>query len=132
MNTAENKDFIRHLFAEMSKGNVDAYLNSLAEDGRFIIIGTSKYSGVFNGKQEFIDRVLVPLTSQLDGELRLTIDNLIAEGDYVVMQSRGQSKTKAGKTYNNTYCHVFRLAEGKVQELVEYLDPEVITAAFGR
>ena len=32
------------------------------------------------------------------------------------MQSRGQSKTKAGKTYNNTYCHVFRLAGGKVQE----------------
>ncbi len=80
MSVAENKDFIRHLFSEMSKGNVDAYLNSLAEDGRFTIIGTSKYSGVFNGKQEFIDRVLVPLTTQLDGELRLTIDNLIAEG----------------------------------------------------
>ena len=58
-------------------------------------------------------------------------DTLIAEGEYVVMQSQGTSRTKAGGTYNNTYCHVFRVVNGKVQELVEYLDPAVITAAFG-
>ncbi len=132
MSAAENKELIRHLFTEMSNGNVDAYLESLAEDGQFTIIGTTKYSGTFQSKQEFITRVLAPLGAQLDGGLTLTIDNLVAEGEYVVMQSRGQSRTKAGKTYNNTYCHVLRLAEGKVQELVEYLDPEVITAAFGR
>ncbi len=132
MGAAENKQLIQHIFTEMSKGNFDAYLSSLADDGRFTIIGTTKYSGTFNGKQEFIDRVLAPLSSQLDGGLTLAIDNLIAEGDYVVMQSRGQSATKTGKSYNNTYCHVFRLADGKVQELTEYLDPEIITAAFGR
>ena len=131
MSAAENKELIRHLFTEMSNGNVNAYLESLAENGQFTIIGTTKYSGTFQGKQEFIDRVLAPLGAQLDGGLTLTIDNLLAEGEYVVMQSRGQSRTKAGKTYNNTYCHVFRLTEGKVQELVEHLDPAVITAAFG-
>jgi uncharacterized protein len=132
MGAAENKQLIQHIFTEMSKGNIDAYLSSLADNGRFTIIGTTKYSGTFNGKQEFIDRVLAPLSSQLDGGFTLAIDNLIAEGDHVVMQSRGQSTTKTGKSYNNTYCHVFRLADGKVQELTEYLDPEIITAAFGR
>ena len=127
-----NKAIIRELFAEMSKGNVDAYFNSLAEDGQFTIMGTTKYSGTFHGRQAFIDRVLAPLGAQLDGALTLTIDNLIAEGEYVVMQSRGASRTKAGGTYNNTYCHVFRVVNGKVQELVEYLDPAVITAAFGK
>ena len=64
MSTAENKEFIRHLFTEMSNGNVNAYLESLAEDGRFTIIGTTTYSGTFQGKQAFIDRVLAPLGAQ--------------------------------------------------------------------
>jgi ketosteroid isomerase-like protein len=44
----------------------------------------------------------------------------------------GQATTKAGKPYNNTYCMVFRIANGKVQELTEYCDTELITAAFGK
>ena len=32
-----------------------------------------------------------------------------------------------GGTYNNTYCQVFRIANGKVQEVTEYLDTELVT-----
>ena len=48
------------------------------------------------------------------------------------MQARGNSRTKSGDTYNNTYCQVFRLANGKVQEVTEYLDTELVTTAFGK
>ena len=72
------------------------------------------------------------MTSQLEGGLTITVDNLIAEGDNVVMQGRGKSTTKAGKSYNNTYCQVFRIANGKVQEITEYLDTELVTTAFGK
>ena len=33
------------------------------------------------------------------------------------MQARGKSNTKSGGTYNNTYCQIFRFANGKVQEV---------------
>ena len=58
--------------------------------------------------------------------------DLIAEGDYVALQARGNSRTKSGGTYNNTYCQVFRIANGKVQEATEYLDTELVTTAFGK
>ena len=48
------------------------------------------------------------------------------------MQARGKSNTKAGGTYNNTYCQVFKVANGKIVEMVEYLDTELVTAAFGK
>ena len=48
------------------------------------------------------------------------------------MQALGKSNTKSGGTYNNTYCQVFRLASGKVQEVTEYLDTELVTKAFGK
>ena len=132
MGAAENKELIRNMFAELSKGNAEAFLATLADNVRFTIIGTTKYSGTFNGKQEFIAKVLAPLSAQLEGGISLTPDNLIADGDYVAMQARGKSNTKGGGTYNNTYCHVFRIANGKVQEATEYLDTELVTRAFGK
>jgi len=132
MGATENKQLIQNMFAELSKGNADAFLNNLSDTLRFTIIGTTKFSGTFNGKQEFINKVLAPLSSQLEGGLTITPENVIAEGDTVAMQARGKSTTKTGKSYNNTYCQVFRIANGKMQEVTEYLDTELVTAAFGK
>jgi len=132
MGAAENKEFIRNMFAELSKGNAEAFLGAMADNVRFTIIGTSKYSGTYNGKQEVINNLLAPLGAQLEGGLAITPDNFIAEGDFVAMQARGKSMSKNGKPYNNTYCQVFRIAGGKVQEMTEYLDTELVTAAFGK
>jgi hypothetical protein len=132
MSAVENKELIRNMFAELSKGNGQAFLDAMADNVRFTIIGTTKFSGTCNGKQEILNKVLMPLSAQLEGGLTITPDNFIAEGDYVAMQARGNSRTKAGGTYNNTYCQVFRLANGKVQEITEYLDTELVTKAFGK
>jgi ketosteroid isomerase-like protein len=132
MSAAENKELIRNMFAELAKGNGQAFLDAMADNVRFTIIGTTKYSGTCNGKQEILNKVLMPLSAQLEGGLTITPDNFIAEGDYVAMQARGNSRTKSGGTYNNTYCQVFRLANGKVQEITEYLDTELVTRAFGK
>ena len=132
MGAAANKETIRNMFAELSKGNAEAFLGTLADDVRFTLIGSTKFSGVFNGKPEFIEKVLAPLGAQLEGGIAMNVDNLIAEGDHVVMQGRGESTTKSGKVYNNTYAQVFRLANGKVQEVTEYLDTELVTAVFGK
>jgi uncharacterized protein len=132
MGAAENKELIRNMFAELSKGDGQAFLDTLADNVRCTTIGTTKFSGTFNGKQEFVDQALMPAIAQLEGGISITPDNFIAEGDYVVMQGHGNSHTKSGSSYNNTYCHVFRIANGKVQEVTEYLDTELVTKAFGK
>ncbi len=132
MSAAENKEIIRTMFAELSKGNADAFLSTLADDVNFTIIGSTKFSGVFKGKAELVAKVLVPLGAQLENGLTMHVDNLIAEGDTIVMQGRGESTTKSGKAYNNTYAQVFRLENGKVQQVTEYLDTELVNAVFGK
>ncbi len=132
MGSAENKEIVRNMFAELSKGNPEGFLGKMADDVRFTVQGTTKFSGTSTSKQELLSKVLGPLSAQLEGGITITPDNFIAEGDYVVMQARGKSNTKAGGTYNNTYCQVFRLANGKVQEVTEYLDTELVTKAFGK
>lgn len=130
MGATENKEIIRNMFAELSEGNVDAYLDNLADDVRFTLIGSTKFSGVFEGKQDVVERLLAPLGAQLDGGIAIHVDRLIAEDDHVVMQARGESVTKSGTAYNNIYAQVFRLADGKVQQITEYLDTELVNTVF--
>jgi len=132
MGATENKELIRNMFAELAKGNGEAFLGTMADDVRYTIIGSSKYSSTFNGKQDLVNRLLGPLTAQLEGGIALTPDNLIAEGEFVAMQAHGKAKSKNGVAYDNTYCHVFRIAGGKVKEVTEYLDTELVTRAFGK
>lgn len=131
MGVAENKKLIRTMFAELSKGNAEGFLAALADDVRFTITGTTRFSGTMNGKKEVVDKLLVPLGAALAGGIAITIDNLVAEGDYVVMESRGQARAKSGKPYNNHYCHVFRAVSGKVQEVTEYFDTALAISALG-
>jgi ketosteroid isomerase-like protein len=132
MGAAENKQSIKNMFAELAKGNAQAFVGAMTDDVRFTLIGTTKFSKVFNGKQELLTKLLGPLNAELVEGITLTPDNLIADGDYVAMQARGKATAKNGKSYNNTYCHVFKFANGKICEVTEYLDTELVTSVFGR
>ncbi|MGH8013468.1 MAG: nuclear transport factor 2 family protein, partial [Candidatus Binataceae bacterium] len=87
MGAAENKQLIRSMFAELAKGNGEAFLANMADDVRFTIIGTTRFSSTFNGKQDVINRLLTPLGAELESGIEITPDNFIAEGDFVAMQS---------------------------------------------
>ena len=132
MGAEDNKQLIQDMFAELSKGNPEAFLGNMADDVEFTIIGSTKWSGTFNGKQELVEKLLGPLGSQLESGITITPSNFIADGDFVAMQAKGKSTTKSGKSYDNTYCQVFQVVNGKVQRVTEYLDTELVTEAFGK
>ena len=57
---------------------------------------------------------------------------LIAEDDKVVARIKGTVTGKYGP-YNNTYCHVFTVRDGKIVENIEHLDTALIeTALYGK
>jgi uncharacterized protein len=131
META-NKQLLRHVYAEVSKGNAQPLLDSLADDVQWTIIGSTALSGTSRGKQEVIDKLLKPLRARLaDGPIMFQPERFIAEGEYVVMQAQGRATALSGKPYNNTYCIVCRIVDGKVKEMVDYIDTELITTALG-
>jgi uncharacterized protein len=132
MGTAENKQVITNMFAELAKGNGAAFVDTMADDVKYTLQGRTKFSGTMNGKNEVMAKLLGPLGAALEGGITLTPYNFIAEGDHVVMLANGKATTKGGKSYNNSYCHVFRIAGGKVTEINEYLDTALVDEAFGK
>ena len=130
MGAAESKEVVRQM--REAKG-VDAMLATMSDDVRWTLIGTTKFSGTLNGKQEIVEKLFKPIFAQLETPGSNVIDNIIAEGDYVVVQQHGTGRrTKSGKDYNNTYCIVYKVAGGKIKEITEYCDTELVTSAFGR
>lgn len=132
MSANDNKRIVRNNFEGLAKGNGAPLLESLADDVQWTIIGTSVLSRTFDGKQAVIEGLLVPFREALvDGHIHIHVDNLVAEGDYVVVQGHGEAMTKRGVAYNNTYCWVYRFRDGRIAALTEYLDTELVTRAFG-
>lgn len=132
MSTTENKQLMQHIFSELSKGNGKPFVESLADDFCWTITGTTEWSKTYHGKQTVLTELLHPLFSQFENQYTNTAHRFIAEDDYVVVECRGNVTTKAGIPYNNRYCWVCRIAEGKLQELTEYLDTELVAAALHR
>ena len=132
MGAAENKQVISNMFAEISKGNAAAFLDAMADDVKYTLQGRTKFSGTMNGKNEVMTKLLGPLGAALEGGITLTPYNFIADGEYVVMLANGNATTKGGKSYNNSYCHVFKVVGGKVKEINEFLDTALVDEAFGK
>jgi ketosteroid isomerase-like protein len=77
-------------------------------------------------------RDLYGYLSTLLAEGRRTIAHrFIADGDHVVVEARGDMVTKAGVRYQNEYCLVYRLANGKIVEIREYCDSALCEAVLG-
>jgi len=130
VDAAENKAAMQEVFGELAKGNGRPFLDVLADDIRWRIIGTTEWSGTWEGKTAVRERLLDPLFDQFATTYRNRAIRLIAEDDYVVIECRGDVTTKSGKPYRNTYCYVCRLDGGKVRELTEYCDTELLTKAL--
>jgi ketosteroid isomerase-like protein len=130
MSTAENKQLVQHIYSELSKGNSKPFVEAMADDMRWIMMGTTKWSRTYEGKQAVLAELLAPLRAQFAGQYTASATRLVAEGDLVVAEVRGRVTTKAGKPYNNAYCFIFKIADGKVKEMTEYLDTDLVNAAL--
>jgi len=115
----------------MGAGNPQAYFETMAEDVRYTIIGSTPFSGTYEGRTQVIERIIAPLMAKLDGFITLTPYVIFGEGDRVCVQAQGQARTTSGQAYNNTYCFVFRLRGEKIVEITEYMDTALVHAVLG-
>ncbi|MEW6210715.1 MAG: nuclear transport factor 2 family protein [Acidobacteriota bacterium] len=131
MNASDNKRLMQEIFSGLSKGDGRLFLDALADDFCWTLIGTTRWSKTYRGKQAVQTELLRPLFSKFADRYTNTAHRFIAEDDYIVVECRGKVTTIEGKPYNNTYCWVCRLEDGKLRELTEYCDTQLIVEALG-
>ena len=130
MGTPENKQLLQDIFAATARGDSRPLVETMAEDFRWTIAGNGRWSRTYD-KPAVLSELFPALRARIEGRIKMIPQRVIADGDYVVAEARGDNVTKAGAPYNNSYCFVFRLAGGKLAEVTEYMDTELVTAALG-
>ena len=131
MTADTNKQLARTAFEALGRSDVRPLYELMRDDFAWIIEGQSRFSRRYEGKEAVKRDLLNPLFEAFATPYRFTIDEIIAEGDRVVVRGRGEVRTKAGKDYNNSYCFVLAMADGKLVELREYLDTALVERVFG-
>ncbi|MBC2777748.1 nuclear transport factor 2 family protein [Parasphingopyxis marina] len=130
MGVAENKAVLQQAFAETARGNGRPFVDMMADDVRWSIIGSTAWSRVYEGKADVLANLLGPLATNFNGPNTVTAERFIGEGDLVAVEGRNHSVTHDGMAYANRYCWVFTFRGGKVAEIVEYCDTDLINRAL--
>ena len=112
---AANDELFKRISEEFAKGNLGFCEAFMADDIKWNILG----SDTIVGKEQVLE---VSKMAQLQSYPVITIKNIVQEGDWVVIESTGEAKTKNGKQYNQAYCEVYRFDNEKLQEITTYLD----------
>ena len=130
MSATENKRIIGEAFDGLSNADAAAFLDVMADDFTWIIEGQSKWSLRFEGKATVQQDLIPPLFANFATPYRNFAEEIIAEDDRVVVLARGEVRTKSGEDYNNSYCFVIRMKDGKMVELREYMDTALAEAVL--
>jgi hypothetical protein len=136
MTASANRKLLQDIFAAAASPDPAArdralFTASLAEDARWIVTGQYSWSRTFVGKQAILQDLHGYVRSRLRDRTRTVAHRFIADGDLVVVEATGDNVTREGQRYDNDYCLVFRLADGKIKEIREYCDSVLTEKALG-
>ena len=105
-------------------GDLDVIRDSFTEDATWTMHGDLPIAGPWKGRDAIVDDFLRQLGATLfePGSQRFEFPLLIAAGDTVVLEWRVQARSRAGVAYDNEYCGVFVVDDGRIRAVREYMD----------
>jgi ketosteroid isomerase-like protein len=122
MSAADNKRLIRRYFEAVR--NADPALEELLSDEvSWWVPPGSAMGGLYDGKPAVLG-LMSSGTGLYDSNhpLEVSIDQMIAEGDWVSVQLTIEARTARGEPYQNYYHFAFRIENGRIREVREHLD----------
>ena len=121
----KNVKIVEQAVQAINRGDGEALLELFADDIKFWMPGTTPVSCRIEGKKDFID-LFGRVAGRLEKMIVLEVTNMIPAGEWVVMEAKGNAVTKSGEPYCNTYCHLWKIEDGKVTVFTEYNDTQLI------
>jgi ketosteroid isomerase-like protein len=132
MSSADNKKLVQQIYTDSANQSGTTFIDNIAEDVTWVVTGQYSWSGEFRGREAINEGLMGHLRSLLAAARPRTVAfNFIAEGDYVVVEARGDNVTKSGERYDNQYCMVWRIENGKIKEIREYCDSALTERVLG-
>jgi len=127
---AQEKQRIIEVMTALAEGNDQPFPDAMHRDIRWIWMGSGDLSRTFDGKEAVLNELWQSVKTDIAQPFRVKANLILAEGAYVVVEGQGHNKTPSGKEYNNRYCWIMKMVEGKIVELREYMDTDLVRRTF--
>ena len=136
MSAADNKKLVQQMFSvagdpDPAVREKSLFMATLADDASWTVTGQYSWSRTFTGKQSIMNDLHGHVRSRLVERGRTIAHRIVADGDIVVVEAKGNNLTKEGQRYDNDYCLVFRFEGGRIKEVREYCDSVLTEKALG-
>lgn len=109
-----NKEIVQKVNASFADNKPEVFLDACADDVNWQMIGDKSYKGK-GAIEEFM--------KSMDGmePPKFTVDNVIADGDFVTSYGDMTMKDENGKENAYSYCDIYRFRDGKIIELRSFV-----------
>jgi uncharacterized protein len=131
MSAADNKKLMENIFARIREGDRSLFVASLADDVTMTVTGQYSWSQTFRGKEAVVRDLYGYVRSLLQEGGRARAFRFIADDDWVAVEARGDMLTRAGERYDNHYCLIYGIENGKIREIREYQDSTLCERVLG-
>ena len=131
MDAEQKKELVRSTWQMLLvKGDVEGALRNFADDIEWWICGgLPGTSGTKKGKPE-IRNWFSSGPNVFPNGMTSEVRYAHVDGDTVVAEIRNRGEVSNGKIYDNYYCFVFVLKDGKIHRIREYVDLLTLTEAM--
>lgn len=116
-----NAAVIAESFEKWTKGEGSMF-DLLSDDARWTVAGVSPISTAYDSKHALVEQAVKPIHAQLSGSITPTVRHIVAQGNQVVVIWDGTATAKDGTAYNNSYAWHLTMTDGKVTEVLAFLD----------
>lgn len=126
----DGKKLVMDVMAALADGDDRPFLDAMHHDMKWTWMGSGGLSRTFDGKEAVLHELWKSVKTDIAQPFRVTATLILAEGEHVVVEGVGNNKTPDGKEYNNRYCWVMKISGGKIVELREYMDTDLVRRTF--
>ena len=131
MSAAANKKLVQQVYEDSANRSGTTFADNLADDASWIVTGQYSWSHEFRGRDAIMDGLMGHFRSFFGVRPRTVAFNFIADGDFVAVEARGDNVTKTGLRYDQQYCMVYRIENGRIKQIKEYCDSALIERVLG-
>jgi uncharacterized protein len=118
--SAKMREIVDKVNAAFAENNLEGFLSFCTDDVKWIMVGDKTVNGKVAIRQWMASMNIEPP--------EFTIDNVIAESDFVVAHGDMTMKDEDGEIAPYSYCDIYRFSGDKIFELRSF----VIKAAEGQ
>lgn len=128
--TKSNLDLIRDTYENAPEENAKHLRAVLAPDATWTEAAGFPYAGTYTGADEIFENVFKRLGSEWVG-YKAVVHTYMADGDRVsAFGVYSGTYGKTGKSMSATFAHLYRLVDGKIVTMEQFVDSATVQAAL--